>query len=58
MDIKITFHDHLSSEILQLCLAADVEGLKETEEKYLNPSGFASTYFWCSVNTSNKKNRS
>lgn len=45
MDIKITFHDHLSSEILQLCLAADVEGLKETEEKYLNPSGFASTYF-------------
>lgn len=45
MGIKITFHDHLSSEIPQclLYLAADVEGLNETLEKHLNLSGFAST---------------
>lgn len=47
MDIQITFHDHLSSEIPQclLCLAADLEGLNESLEKYLNLSGFASGNF-------------
>lgn len=60
MDRKITFHEQLSSEISQclLCLAADVEGLIETLEKYLNLSDFASTYIWGSVNRNNKKKRS
>lgn len=41
-----------------LFLAADVEGLNETLEKYLNLSGFASTNFWGLVNTNNNKKRS
>lgn len=57
MDIQVTFYDHISLEI-PLCLPrleADLKGLNESLEKYLNASAFASTNFERSVSSNNKE---